>query len=99
MYELARLTTSQLGPHWLHLLFWIRCLQTYTGGILIAVNPFEWLPNLYHPLKKLQYQGAPLGELAPHVFAVADEAYRYEALCCGQPILSIASGTRPSLSL
>jgi len=25
------------------------CLQTYTGGILIAVNPFEWLPTSTTP--------------------------------------------------
>jgi hypothetical protein len=53
------------------------CLQTYTGNILIAVNPFQRLPHLYDPHMMQQYKGAPFGELSPHVFAVADVAYRY----------------------
>jgi len=50
--------------------------QTYTGNILIAVNPFQRLPHLYDPHMMQQYKGAPFGELSPHVFAVADVAYR-----------------------
>jgi hypothetical protein len=52
--------------------FW----QTYTGNILIAVNPFQRLPHIYDPHMMHQYKGAPFGELSPHVFAVADVAYR-----------------------
>jgi len=55
-------------------IFW--CLQTYTGNILIAVNPFQRLSHLYDPHMMQQYKGAPFGELSPHVFAVADVAYR-----------------------
>lgn len=50
--------------------------QTYTGGILIAINPFQRLPHLYDPHMMEQYKGAPFGELSPHVFAIADVAYR-----------------------
>ena len=50
--------------------------QTYTGNILIAVNPFIKLPHLYNNHMMEQYRGAPLGELSPHVFAVADASYR-----------------------
>lgn len=50
--------------------------QTYTGNILIAVNPFAKLPHLYDSHMMEQYRGAPLGELSPHVFAVADSSYR-----------------------
>ncbi|EFJ10011.1 hypothetical protein SELMODRAFT_184226 [Selaginella moellendorffii] len=51
-------------------------IYTYTGSILIAVNPFARLPHLYNAHMMEQYRGAPLGELSPHVFAVADSAYR-----------------------
>ena len=55
---------------------WPPCPQTYTSSILIAVNPFVRLPALYHPILRSSYHGAALGELSPHVFAVADHAYR-----------------------
>ncbi|KAJ1442831.1 P-loop containing nucleoside triphosphate hydrolase [Sesbania bispinosa] len=51
-------------------------IYTYTGSILIAVNPFTKLPHLYDIHMMEQYKGAPLGELSPHVFAVADASYR-----------------------
>jgi myosin heavy subunit len=51
-------------------------LQTYTGNILIAINPFQRLPHLYDTHMMEQYKGAAFGELSPHVFAVADVAYR-----------------------
>ncbi|KAL3520939.1 hypothetical protein ACH5RR_019088 [Cinchona calisaya] len=51
-------------------------IYTYTGNILIAINPFQKLPHLYDAHMMQQYKGAPLGELSPHVFAIADVAYR-----------------------
>ncbi|XP_044498188.1 myosin-6-like isoform X1 [Mangifera indica] len=51
-------------------------IYTYTGNILIAVNPFRRLPHLYDNHIMEQYKGADLGELSPHPFAVADSAYR-----------------------
>ncbi|XP_057468174.1 myosin-17-like, partial [Actinidia eriantha] len=50
--------------------------QTYAGNILIAINPFECLPQLYNTTVMEQYKGATFGELSPHVFAVSDVAYR-----------------------
>ncbi|KAJ7972561.1 Myosin [Quillaja saponaria] len=51
-------------------------IYTYTGNILIAVNPFRRLPHLYDSHMMTQYKGADFGELSPHPFAVADAAYR-----------------------
>nr|XP_043615028.1 myosin-11-like isoform X3 [Erigeron canadensis] len=51
-------------------------IYTYTGNILIAINPFQKLPHLYDGHMMDEYKGAPFGELSPHVFAVADVSYR-----------------------
>lgn len=55
--------------------------QTYTGSILIAINPFQKLNHLYDGHMMEQYKGAPFGELSPHVFAIADVAFRYHEHC------------------
>ncbi|GFR76566.1 unconventional myosin-IXb [Elysia marginata] len=49
-------------------------IYTYVGTILIAVNPFKFFP-IYNPKYVSMYQNTPLGELPPHIFAVADAAY------------------------
>lgn len=51
-------------------------IYTYTGSILIAINPFAPLPHLYGTHMMEQYNGVQLGELSPHVYAIADAAYR-----------------------
>ncbi|CAN6868868.1 unnamed protein product [Brassica oleracea] len=56
--------------------YYIDDIYTYTGDILIAVNPFKQVENLYNDHMIALYKGAPFGSLMPHPFAVADAAYR-----------------------
>uniref|UniRef100_A0A8C7ZIV6 Unconventional myosin-VI n=1 Tax=Oryzias sinensis TaxID=183150 RepID=A0A8C7ZIV6_9TELE len=51
-------------------------IYTYVANILIAVNPYYDIPKLYGPETIKSYQGKSLGTLPPHVFAIADKAYR-----------------------
>ncbi|KAG0449213.1 hypothetical protein HPP92_027417 [Vanilla planifolia] len=66
-------------------------IYTYTGSILIAVNPFAKLPHLYSEHMMEQYRGVRFGELSPHVFAVADASYR-AMLCEGRSQSILVSG-------
>jgi hypothetical protein len=50
-------------------------IYTYTGSILIAVNPFAAMPHIYGQHMMEQYRGVALGEISPHVYAIADAAY------------------------
>ncbi|XP_015791886.1 unconventional myosin-IXa [Tetranychus urticae] len=50
-------------------------IYTYVGSILIAVNPFKFYP-IYNPKYVQLYQNRRLGDLPPHIFAIADAAYQ-----------------------
>ncbi|KAK7277524.1 hypothetical protein RJT34_22538 [Clitoria ternatea] len=62
--------------HNLETRFKINEIYTYTGNILIAMNPFQSLPELYDTNVMKRYKGAAVGDLSPHVFAIAEAAYR-----------------------
>lgn len=51
-------------------------IYTYVGNILVALNPNKFLPVFYNPKYIKMYENQPLGRLSPHIFAVADQAYR-----------------------
>ncbi|KAL3994918.1 Myosin head (motor domain) family protein [Acanthocheilonema viteae] len=49
---------------------------TYMANILIAINPYEQIDGLYDVNMVRKYKGQSLGALTPHIFAIADKAYR-----------------------
>ncbi|NXT28071.1 MYO6 protein, partial [Syrrhaptes paradoxus] len=51
-------------------------IYTYVANILIAVNPYFDIPKYYSSDTIKKYQGRSLGTLPPHVFAIADKAFR-----------------------
>ena len=51
-------------------------IYTYTGNILIAVNPFQKLPHLYGQEMMFQYKDVDFGALSPHVYATAEQSFR-----------------------
>ncbi|XP_076004368.1 unconventional myosin-IXb isoform X2 [Genypterus blacodes] len=56
--------------------FYKRKIYTYAGNVLIAINPNKFLPVYYNPKYMKMYENQPLGSLSPHIFAIADVAYR-----------------------
>lgn len=44
--------------------------QTYVANILISINPYEQVPELYSSKMIKKYQGKSLGTLPPHIFAI-----------------------------
>ncbi|KAI6182172.1 Myosin motor domain-containing protein [Aphelenchoides bicaudatus] len=51
-------------------------IYTYVANILISINPYEQLEGLYSSKTIEDYRGKSLGTLSPHIFAIADKAYR-----------------------
>ncbi|KAI0989237.1 hypothetical protein GJ496_004880 [Pomphorhynchus laevis] len=51
-------------------------IYTYVANILIAINPYKHIPNLYDSNLMQKHNGRSLGSLEPHLFAIGDKAYR-----------------------
>ncbi|KAM4676381.1 unconventional myosin-Vc [Discoglossus pictus] len=53
-------------------------IYTYSGIILVAINPYKELP-IYGDAIIHAYSGQNMGDMDPHIFAVAEEAYKQMA--------------------
>ncbi|KAM3608206.1 uncharacterized protein V6R79_021047 [Siganus canaliculatus] len=51
-------------------------IYTNIGSILAAVNPYKQISDLYDATAVELYSKHQMGELPPHIFAVANECYR-----------------------
>lgn len=51
-------------------------IYTYSGIVLIAVNPFQRNDELYSSYRIRRYANTRRGDEEPHLFAIAEEAYR-----------------------
>eukprot|EP00644_Phytophthora_capsici_P002316 jgi/Phyca11/548162/estExt2_Genewise1Plus.C_PHYCAscaffold_270396 len=50
---------------------------TYTNDIVIAVNPYKWIENLYGDHLHEQYLKKPRDSLPPHVYSTSTAAYKH----------------------
>ncbi|XP_033842731.1 unconventional myosin-X [Periophthalmus magnuspinnatus] len=62
--------------HNLYLRYQKDSIYTNIGSILAAVNPYKQIQGLYDSASVDLYSKHQLGELPPHIFAIANECYR-----------------------
>lgn len=83
--EFLEYWTGQSGA-WLVANFWtfhhiFSFLFLHNSGIvLVAINPYETLP-IYGTDIINAYSGQNMGDMDPHIFAVAEESYKQMARC------------------
>ena len=55
--------------------FQVGSIYTYIGEVCVSMNPYRQM-NIYGPETIKNYKGRELFENPPHIFAIADCAYR-----------------------
>ncbi|XP_022782687.1 unconventional myosin-Ia-like isoform X5 [Stylophora pistillata] len=50
-------------------------IYTYIGDVVVSINPYRKF-NLYTPERITEYRSRNIYELPPHIYAIADDAYR-----------------------
>jgi myosin-1 len=50
-------------------------IYTFIGNVVVSVNPYKKI-DIYTPKLIEQYRGGNMYELPPHLFSIADDAYR-----------------------
>lgn len=79
----------------LHVRFEADKIYTFSGEVLIAVNPFKRIRGLYEPKSMTKYINAGVGEvelLDPHAYRVAGAAYRAMTTYSGRNQSILVSG-------
>ncbi|NXG88200.1 MYO1A protein, partial [Stercorarius parasiticus] len=67
--------TEELLLHTLQERFRRSDIYTYIGNVVISVNPYRPLP-IYTPEKVQEYHNCNFFAVKPHIYAIADDAYR-----------------------
>ena len=70
-------THSPIVLHAIRLRYAQNEIYTYSGIVLIATNPFARVDSLYEPGMIQIYAGKQRASQAPHLFAIAEEAFTW----------------------
>ena len=64
------------------------CIYTSIGPILVALNPFKWIPGIYEKENMLQYKSGKFNlSDQPHVFAISHDSFAELSPGCNQSLI------------